>query len=47
MGAGIVQVAAQHGIKVAMADVSEKALENGESAFAANLPQVRNLTRRV
>jgi 3-hydroxyacyl-CoA dehydrogenase len=52
MGAGIVQIAAQHGIKVALADVSEKALDNGKSLpikslFIAGLLTYSNAGRNI
>ncbi|KAI5481356.1 3-hydroxyacyl-CoA dehyrogenase [Pseudohyphozyma bogoriensis] len=40
MGAGIVQVAAQNGIKVVMTDVSDAALENGRSIITKSLTRV-------
>ncbi|GAA98425.1 uncharacterized protein L969DRAFT_87068 [Mixia osmundae IAM 14324] len=40
MGAGIVQVAAQNGIKVVMTDVSDKALENGKKIITKSLTRI-------
>ncbi|KAM0751862.1 hypothetical protein T439DRAFT_355747 [Meredithblackwellia eburnea MCA 4105] len=40
MGAGIVQVAAQNGVKVIMTDVSDKALDNGRSIITKSLTRI-------
>ena len=40
LGAGIAQVAAQHGYKVTLCDVSEKALDNGRAIMQKSLARV-------
>ncbi|KAL8280506.1 hypothetical protein RQP46_007154 [Phenoliferia psychrophenolica] len=40
MGAGIVQVAAQNGVKVIMTDVSDAALENGRAIITKSLTRI-------
>ncbi|WVN90830.1 uncharacterized protein L203_106073 [Cryptococcus depauperatus CBS 7841] len=40
MGAGIAQVAAQNGLKVVLADVTDKALENGLSIISTSLSRI-------